>query len=147
MKSEFILEAISLAKQAAAAGEVPVGAVVVKDGKIIGSGRNRTEEMGCQLGHAELIAIKNAAETLGDWRLDGCEIYITLEPCPMCAGAIINSRIKTVVFGAYDLNFGAADSVVNLFSAKFPSTPEVLGGIHEEECKKILKDFFEERRK
>ena len=146
MKSEFMIHALKLAKEAAEAGEVPVGAVVVKNGEIIGVGRNRCEALRMQTRHAEIEAIESAAKTLGDWRLDDCELYVTLEPCPMCAGAIINSRIKTVVFGAYDSVSGAADSVLNLFSYKFPFCPEVFGGIKEKECKEILTEFFKKRR-
>ena len=146
MKSEFMYEALALAVKAAESGEVPVGAVVVKDGKIIGRGYNRTEALKKVTQHAEIIAIEEASSFLSDWRLDGCELYVTLEPCPMCAGAIINSRIKTVVFGAYDPVAGAADSVVNLFSASFKNTPEVFGGIKEDKCKALLKNFFKDRR-
>ncbi len=148
MNSEFLSEAIALAKEAAENGEVPVGAVVVKNGKIIGRGRNMREQNRDVFAHAECIAIKNAANSIGDWRLDGCEIYVTLEPCPMCAGAILNSRIKTVVFGAYDTNFGAAtnESKVNIFGARYPNSPQVFGGIYEEPCKELLTEFFKKKR-
>ncbi len=146
MNSKFMSEALLEAKMAAESGEVPVGAVVVKNGEIIGRGRNRCEDKNMQTRHAEIEAIEAAAKNIGDWRLDGCEIYVTLEPCPMCAGAIINSRIKTVVFGVYDSVSGAADSVINLFSLPFPSSPEVFGGIREAECKKLLTEFFKKRR-
>ena len=114
MDKKFMLEAITHAKQAALAGEVPVGAVIIKNGEIIATGKNEREKKQNALSHAEIEAINNACKTLGSWRLDGCEMYVTLEPCPMCAGAIINSRIKTLVFGAYDLKAGCVDIVINL---------------------------------
>lgn len=135
--------AVELAKEAASVGEIPVGAVVVKDGKIIGEGRNMREEKRNALSHAETEAIYNACQNTGDWRLDGCDIYVTLEPCPMCTGAIINSRISTVVFGAYDLRAGCMDSVINLCDYPFESRPEIYGGIMEDECAELLTDFFE----
>ena len=142
MNREFMLEAIKLAKIAASEGEVPVGAVIVKDGKIIAKGKNEREKKQNALSHAEIEAINNACNTLGSWRLDGCEMYVTLEPCPMCAGAIINSRIKTLVFGAYDSKMGSIDSVVNLCDYPYNHKVEVYGGIFEDECLEILKDFF-----
>ena len=148
MKNEFLKEAIREATKAAEMGEVPVGAVVVKKGEIIGKGHNKTEKTGDPTAHAEVLAIKSAAETLGTWRLDDCDLYVTLEPCPMCAGAIINSRIKRVYFGAYDTKGGAAsnESVVNLFNMPFQNTPETYGGICEKECAKLLTDFFKKQR-
>ena len=146
MKREFMLEAIKLAKIAASEGEVPVGAVIVKDGKIIAKGRNEREKKQNALSHAEIEAINNACNALGSWRLDGCEMYVTLEPCPMCAGAIINSRIKTLVFGAYDSKMGSIDSVVNLCDYLYNHKVEVYGGICEDECLSILKEFFENLR-
>ena len=140
--NKFMQQAILLAKEAAKNGEIPVGAVVVKDGEVIATGRNRREKEKSALGHAEIEAIHNACQALGTWRLSDCEIYVTLEPCPMCAGAIINSRIKKVVFGAFDKNGGACDSVCNLLSLPFSSKPEVWAGIMEEECKALLEDFF-----
>lgn len=140
--NKFMQQAILLAKEAAKNGEIPVGAVVVKDGEVIATGRNRREKEKSALGHAEIEAIHNACQALGTWRLSDCEIYVTLEPCPMCAGAIINSRIKKVVFGAFDKNGGACDSVCNLLSMPFSSRPEVWAGIMEEECKALLEDFF-----
>lgn len=139
--------AIELARIAAQEGEVPVGAVVVKDGKIIGEGYNMREQKNNALSHAEIEAINAACNNLGDWRLDGCTIYVTLEPCPMCAGAIINSRIREVVFGAYDLSMGCMDSVANLANLPFAVGTTIYGGIKEDECKKILTDFFEGVRK
>lgn len=146
MESRFMTRAIELAKIAANEGEVPVGAVIVKDGKIIGEGYNMREQKCNALSHAETEAINAACKTLGDWRLDDCTIYVTLEPCPMCAGAIINSRIKEVVFGAYDLNMGCLDSVTNLSAMPFAAGTTVYGGIKEDECKQILTNFFKEVR-
>ena len=140
--NKFMQQAILFAKEAAKNGEIPVGAVVVKDGEVIATGRNRREKEKSALGHAEIEAIHNACQALGTWRLSDCEIYVTLEPCPMCAGAIINSRIKKVVFGAFDKNGGACDSVCNLLSMPFSPKPEVWAGIMEEECKALLEDFF-----
>lgn len=138
-------QAIELAKRAGAAGEVPVGAVIVKDGKVIAVGENRRERSKNALGHAEIEAIDAACRALSAWRLDGCELYVTLEPCPMCAGAIINSRISKVVFGAFDKAAGAVDSAANLFGT-FGSNTEVWAGIEEEKCTRLLKEFFEKTR-
>lgn len=134
--------AIELARAAGARGEIPVGAVIVKDGKILAEGTNRREETRNALSHAELEAISAACAALGDWRLDGCTLYVTLEPCPMCAGAILNARISTVVFGAYDLRAGSFESVVDLSRFPYESRPEVYGGICEETCAALLSDFF-----
>ena len=147
MNKEFMQAAINEAKIAAKNNEVPVGAVIVKDGKIIAKGRNMREEKQNALSHAEIEAINNACKTLKSWRLDGCEMYVTLEPCPMCTGAIINSRIKTLVFGAYDSKAGSVDSVINLCDYPYNHKAEVYGGICEDECLKILKDFFGDLRK
>lgn len=141
MDSRFMSRAIELAKIAGSQGEVPVGAIIVKDGKIIGEGYNMREQKKNALSHAETEAINNACNTLGDWRLDNCTIYVTLEPCPMCAGAIVNARIREVVFGAYDKSMGCIDSVTSITSLPFANTT-VYGGIREDECKKILADFF-----
>ncbi|MBQ3005528.1 MAG: nucleoside deaminase [Clostridia bacterium] len=143
---DFMNEAIKLAIEASNEGEVPVGAVVVKDGKIVGTGRNRREYGKNALAHAEIEAINNACKNLGGWRLFGCDLYVTLEPCPMCAGAIINSRIENVYFGAYDEKAGSCSSVVNLFSLPYNHKPEVYGGIHEQECSDLLKAFFKKLR-
>ena len=140
--NEYMKQAIALAKEAAKRGDIPVGAVRVRNGEVIATGSNRREELKSALGHAEIEAIHNACQKLGTWRLSDCEIYVTLEPCPMCAGAIINSRIKKVVFGAFDKNGGACDSVCNLLSMPFSAKPEVWAGIMEEECKELLGDFF-----
>lgn len=147
MNSEFMKRAIELAKRAQYLGEVPVGAVVVKDNKIIGEGYNQREFKQNPIAHAECVAIEDAARVLGDWRLDGCELYVTLEPCVMCTGAIINARISTVVFGAYDLKAGCMDSVTNLTNLPLGSKPEIYGGIFEEECKNLITKFFEQKRK
>ena len=138
----FMNEALRLAKEAAQEGEVPVGAVVTIGDKIIGRGRNRREKGKNALCHAEIEAINQACKRLGGWRLWECELYVTLEPCPMCAGAIINSRIKKVVFGAYDKKNGACGSVVNLFAADFSFRPQYVGGFMEKECADTLTDFF-----
>lgn len=142
-----MVEAISLAKRSANEGEVPVGAVIVREGKIIARGRNQREQKQNALSHAEIEAINEACKIKGDWRLDDCEMYVTLEPCPMCAGAIINARIKTLVFGAYDSKAGSIDSVINLCDYPYNHKPEIYGGICEDECLKVLKDFFENLRK
>ena len=139
--------ALSAAREAAKRGEIPVGAVIVKNGEVIAVGSNRREEKKSVISHAEIEAIEKATKRLGDWRLDGCELYVTLEPCPMCTGAIINSRISTVVFGAYDLKAGCMDSVINLCDYPFETKVEIYGGICEDECQKVLKDFFEAVRK
>ena len=143
-----MLVALGLAKMSLKSEDVPVGAVIVQNGEIIGKGYNCREKDNDPTAHAEIMAIKEAAKRLGRWNLSDCEIYVTLEPCPMCAGAIINSRIKKVVFGAFESKSGScsADSVVNLFNLPYNHTPEVYGGIMEEDCAKILKEFFEKRR-
>ncbi len=138
----FMKRAVELAKKAASFGEIPVGAVIVKNGEIIAEGYNLRETKKDALSHAETEAIRAACGAIGDWRLDGCTLYVTLEPCPMCAGAIINSRISTVVFGAYDLRAGSLESVVDLCRYPFESKPQVYGGICEDECKALLTEFF-----
>ena len=143
MDKRFMEKALSLAKTAFDSGEVPVGAVIVKDGEIIGTGYNMRETKQNALSHAEIEAINQACNTLGSWRLDGCEMYVTLEPCPMCTGAIINARIKTVIFGAFDSKMGSMDSVINLCDYPYNHKVEIYAGIMEDECKKILTDFFE----
>jgi len=146
MDKKFMSEALRLAREAANAGEVPVGAVIVKNGEIIAVGRNMREEKQNALSHAEIEAINTACKRLGSWRLDDCEMYVTLEPCPMCTGAIINARIKTLIFGAFDAKMGSVDSVVNLCDYPYNHKVEIYGGICEEECKAVLKDFFEDLR-
>ena len=138
----YMEEALTLAREAAAAGEVPVGCVIVRNGQIVGRGRNRREEKHATASHAEMEAIAQANETLGTWRLDECELYVTLEPCPMCAGAILNARIRQVWYGARDAAMGACGGVVNLFMEEFPNRPALVGGILEEECRQVLADFF-----
>lgn len=138
--------AVSLAKKSADEGEVPVGAIVVCDGKIVGEGRNRRETVKNALHHAEIEAIDNACKNLGGWRLWKCDLYVTLEPCPMCAGAIINSRIKNVYFGAADLKNGAVKSKARLFDIDFTHKPFYEGGILESECSALLTDFFRKLR-
>ena len=133
--------ALLLALQAAEDGEIPVGAVVVKNNEIIGEGRNRREKKKTPLAHAEIEAIHSAAEMLGDWRLSGCELYVTLEPCSMCAGAIANARLSALVFGAYDEAAGAVISRENVFSP-FRNDVRVVGGFFESECRSLLTEFF-----
>jgi len=138
--------ALELAKEAAAEGEVPVGCVIVRDEKIVGRGRNRRETQKTALGHAEIEAIADACKNLGGWRLWDCTLYVTLEPCPMCAGAIINARIPRVVFGASDEKCGACGSVCDLFAMNFNHRPQVEKGLREAEAKALLTDFFEKLR-
>ncbi len=145
-KDEFMLEALRLAKESADEGEVPVGAVVTLDDKIVGRGRNRREIQKNALAHAEIEAINDACRNLGGWRLWQCEIYVTLEPCPMCAGAIINSRIKKVTFGASDNKAGSCGTLVNLFEFDYNHRPEIESGFMKEECSEILSSFFRELR-
>ena len=135
-------EALKLAREAAAEGEVPVGAVVVKDGVIVGRGRNRREKEKNALCHAEVEAIDQACRTLHGWRLWQCELYVTLEPCPMCAGAILNAHLPRVVYGAKDPKSGAAGSLVDVLHLPGCFQPEVLGGVLEEACSQALRDFF-----
>lgn len=138
----FMKKALDEAKIAFAKGEVPIGAVIVKNGEVIASAHNLRETDHSATAHAELLAIQKACEVLGGWRLSGCELYVTLEPCPMCAGAIINSRIDRVVFGSKDEKAGACGSVMNLFAADFNHRPKLTVGVLEEECSSILKEFF-----
>lgn len=144
---DYMLLAIGLAKEAAAEGEVPVGAVVVRHGEVIGTGRNRREKGKSALAHAELEAIEAACKNVGGWRLWDCEMYVTLEPCPMCTGAIINSRIRKLIYGAKDSKAGSCSSVINLFELPYNHKPEVTGGFMEEECSAMLTSFFREIRK
>ena len=143
---EYMRRAMALAAQAADEGDVPVGCVIVKDGEIVGEGRNRREEHGDATAHAELEAIRDACQRLGSWRLHGCTMYVTLEPCPMCAGGIINSRMETVRYGAKDDKAGACGSVLNLFEERFNHKPRLYGGLLEGECAEQLQDFFEKLR-
>ena len=148
MDREYYMNmALELAQEAFDADEVPVGCVIAdKNGKIIGSGRNRREETNDACSHAELEAIRAACESVGDWRLSDCSIYVTLEPCPMCAGGIINSRIPTVIYGAKDENTGSCGSVINLFEERYGHKPAVYGGVKAAECGEILKKFFGKKR-
>ena len=139
---EYMRQALELARLAMAEGEVPVGCVIVRDGAVVGRGRNRRETAQTALGHAELEAIAQACRTLGGWRLAGCALYVTLEPCPMCAGAIINARIPRVVFGAPDPKAGSCGSVTDLFALPYNHRPACEGGVLEEECSQLLRDFF-----
>ncbi len=135
--------ALEQAEKARALGEVPVGCVIVREGEVIGAGYNRRETDKTVLGHAELMAIRQAEQTLGDWRLTGCTLYVTLEPCPMCAGAILNARPEAVVWGASDPTFGACGGVMNLFEEAFGCHPRLYGGVRAEECARLLSEFFE----
>lgn len=146
-KEEFYMwEALTLAREAAAAGEVPVGCVIVRDGAIIGRGRNRREEKQAVSSHAELEAMAQANAAVSSWRLEGCELYVTLEPCPMCAGAIINSRIRRVVYGAADTKAGCCGSVTDLFAMPFNHHPAVEQGLRAEEAQELLQAFFKDLR-
>ena len=142
MDEQFMEEALKLAKQAAEDGEVPVGCVIVRRGEIVGRGRNRRETDKTALGHAEIEAIADACRNLGGWRLWDCTLYVTLEPCPMCAGAIVNARIPRVVYGASDAKNGACGSVCDLFSMDFNHHPTVEKGVREDECAALLSEFF-----
>ena len=142
----FMEEALKLAAQAAADGEVPVGCVIVRNGQIVGRGRNRRETQKTALGHAEIEAIGDACANLGGWRLWDCTLYVTLEPCPMCAGAIVNARIPRVVFGASDAKCGACGSVCDLFSMDFNHHPQVESGVMAQESSQLLSEFFERLR-
>lgn len=141
-QEDYMRTALALAREAAEAGEVPVGCVIVRGGEIVGTGRNRREEKRATASHAEMEAIAAANEALGTWRLDDCTLYVTLEPCPMCAGAILNARIARVVYGARDEAMGACGGVMNLFMEDFPHPPAVQGGVLGEECRALLGEFF-----
>ena len=143
----YMRQALDLAREAAARGEVPVGCVIVQGDRVVGRGRNRREEKQHTQSHAEMEAIRQANEALGSWRLDECTLYVTLEPCPMCAGAILNARIPRVYYGARDREMGACGGVLNLFMEDFPQRPALVGGILEEECRGVLSDFFRRLRK
>ncbi len=134
--------ALALAREAAAEGEVPVGCVIVRDGQVVGRGRNRREAEKSALSHAEIEAIGESCRNLGGWRLWDCTLYVTLEPCAMCAGAILNARIPRVVYGASDKKYGACGSVCSLFSMEFNHHPQVESGILQEECVQLMQEFF-----
>lgn len=144
---DYMRQALALAREAAAAGEVPVGCVIVdRAGQIIGRGRNRREEDKSPLAHAELAAITDACRSHGDWRLKGARLYVTLEPCPMCAGAIVNARIPAVYYGAKDDKAGCCGSVLNLFEERFNHHPRIYGRVLEAECAALLQEFFQSLR-
>ncbi|NLF34437.1 MAG: nucleoside deaminase [Clostridiales bacterium] len=144
---DYMREALALAREAAGAGDVPVGCVVVWEGAIVGRGRNRREEAGDAVAHAEVEAIRAACGALGGWRLHKARLYVTLEPCPMCAGAIINARIPEVYYGARDGRAGACGSVLNLFEEGFHHKPKLVGGVLEGPCTEVLQQFFQCLRK
>lgn len=145
---QFMQEALRLANEAAQIGEIPVGALIVDSkGNIISRAYNLRETEKKATAHAEILAIESACLALGGWRLQGCTLYVTLEPCPMCAGALVNSRIDRVVFGAYDMQAGCCGSVVNFNAYPFNHSFEVMGGVLEKECRKVLTDFFKQKRK
>ena len=140
---QYMRMALELAREASSEGEVPVGCVIADaDGKVIGRGHNRREENADATAHAEIEAIREAGEALGSWRLDGCTLYVTLEPCPMCAGAIINARVPMLVFGAADAVSGSCGSVIDLFFERYGHQPKVLGGVLGEESAALLRAFF-----
>ena len=143
---ECILRALGLALKAADIDEVPVGAMVVCRGRIISEAYNHRESSGCATHHAEILAIEEACRVLGGWRLPHCTLYVTMEPCVMCAGAVINSRIERVVYGAPDIRFGALGSLINVSRIGFNHKMQVTGGVLEEECKKILSEYFKRKR-
>ena len=143
---KFMDEALALARQSAAEGEVPVGCVIVRRGEIVGRGRNRRDQVRNALSHAEVEAINDACRNLGGWRLWECTLYVTLEPCPMCAGAIVNARIPRVVFGASDNKCGACGSVCDIFNMNFNHHPTVERGIREEEAAALMTEFFQNLR-
>lgn len=146
-REEYMEKALELAREAAAAGEVPVGAVIAdRDGNIIGRGRNRREERRSAIHHAEMEAIEEACARLGDWRLSGCTLYVTLEPCPMCAGAVLNARVPRLVYGAKEPVTGSCGSVINLFEERYGFKPAIYGGVLADESAGVLKDFFSDIR-
>ena len=147
MDHEYYMEkALDLAREAIEDGDVPVGCVIVRDGEIIGRGRNRREANGDATAHAELDAIRDACARMGSWRLHGCTLYVTLEPCPMCAGGIINARVDEVHYGARDEKAGCCGSVLNLFEERFNHHPRIYQGPLIRECEEILQRFFEKLR-
>lgn len=146
MDEQMMRQALALAQEAADEGEVPVGCVITLGDRIVGRGRNRRETEKNALAHAELEAIQEACQTLGGWRLWRCTLYVTLEPCPMCAGAMINARIPRVVYGGQDVRFGACGSVTDLFAMPFNHRPQVEHGLLEEECLALLQAFFQRLR-
>lgn len=145
--SELMGLALEEARKAAALGEVPVGAVVARNGEVVAAAHNTRETEKNALHHAELLAIDAACKKLGGWRLHRCDLYVTLEPCPMCAGALINSRMKTVYYGAPDPKAGSTGSLINLFALPYNHQPALVSGVLEQECADILRNFFRELRK
>ena len=145
--SKFMKMALKQAKKGEKKGEVPIGAVVVRDGKVIAKAHNLREKTNLSTGHAEIIAIERANKAIKSWRLDSCTLYVTIEPCPMCAGAIIQSRIRNVVYGAKDIKSGAHESITNLFDLPFNHKVKIESGILEEECGEIITNFFKKMRK
>lgn len=144
---DYMRQALELARACLPDGDVPVGCVVVSPvGEVIGRGRNRREAEGCAAAHAEIEAITQACRRLGSWRLTGCVLYVTLEPCPMCAGAIINARIPALYYGAKDEKAGCCGSVLNLFEERFNHHPRIYGGVLEAECSALLQSFFQNLR-
>ena len=142
----YMSQALELAREAAAGGDVPVGCVIVRDGEVIGRGRNRREEAGDATAHAEVEAIRDACARLGSWRLHRCVLYVTLEPCPMCAGAIVNARVEEVRYGVKDEKAGCCGSVLNLFEERFNHRPRVYQGPLKRECEAVLQEFFQKLR-
>ena len=148
IKERFMRQALALAGKASEEGEVPVGCVICdRFGNVIGTGRNRRETGRDATAHAEMEAIREACGSVSDWRLDGCTLYVTLEPCPMCAGAVLNARISEVVFGAEDAVTGSCGSVLNLFCENYPNHTRVYGGVLAEEAAGLLKEFFKDKRR
>ena len=143
----YIREAMKLAKEAEAIDEVPVGALIVRDGEIIAKAYNTRESTKCATHHAELLAIEEACRVMGGWRLPGVTLYVTMEPCAMCAGAIINARIPRVVYGTRDIRFGAFGSALDLALVPLNHTPQVTGGVLEDECREMLTAYFKKKRK
>ena len=144
---EYMKRALELAAQAGAEGDVPVGCVIVRNEQIIGEGRNRREEHGDATAHAELEAIRQACQHTGSWRLHDCTMYVTLEPCPMCAGGIVNARVEEVRYGAREEKMGCCGSVLNLFEERFNHKPRIYQGPLVEECQQVIQDFFQNLRK
>ena len=146
-REDYMRQALALAREAAQHGEVPVGCVIAgPDGSVLGRGRNRREERGDATAHAEVEAIRAACAARGDWRLDDCTLYVTLEPCPMCTGAIINARIPTLVFGAREALSGSCGSVIDLFQERYGHRPAVYAGVLAEPCAALLRDYFRGKR-
>ena len=144
---DYMRRALELAQQAREQGDVPVGCVIVRDGEIIGEGRNRREEHGDATAHAEMEAIREACKRTGSWRLHDCTMYVTLEPCPMCAGGIVNARVEEVRYGAREEKMGCCGSVLNLFEERFNHKPRIYQGPLVEECQQVMQDFFQNLRK